>query len=290
MIRKKQFKANTARNVVSALSINSLKAGFGMFWPTSAMLISLNVLGNLLNTILLVFGIKRTLDIKKFLIINSHEKGLLKSLFFQYRDFPLLRTPQTFMNAFSVGIPILLLTSFFGPASAGFYALGKRVLKLPGQLIGKAIGNVFYPRIAEAGNKGENIQKLLLKATIGLAAMGIIPFGLIVLFGPSLFVFVFGQEWGMAGEYARWVAFWSFFIFINTPSVNAIPVLRKQGFFLFFEVFSTTIRIIALYVAFWLFNDDILAVGLFSGTGVILNAWLITYVIFNSKGWQSKLV
>src|SRR5690606_8930446 len=142
------------------------------------------------------------------------------------------RAPQILINAISQSMPILLLASFFGPASAGFYSIGRTVLGMPTQLIGKSVGDVFYPRIAEAANNGENITRLLTKATLALAAVGILPFGIVMIFGPWLFEFVFGGEWKIAGEYARWLALWSFFAFVNRPSVKSIPVLNLQGQFL----------------------------------------------------------
>src|SRR5699024_4538293 len=119
---------------------------------------------------------------------------------------PVYRAPEMFLNAISQGLPVLMLTAFFGPASAGFYTIGRTVLNIPSQLIGKAIGDVFYPRIAEAANNKEDLNKLIKKATFVLSGIGIIPFGIVILFGPSLFSFVFGSDWIIAGEYARWIS------------------------------------------------------------------------------------
>src|SRR5699024_8422549 len=100
----------------------------------------------------------------------------------------------------------LLLTTFFGPASAGFYNIGRTVLGLPSRLIGQSIGDVFYPRISEAANNDENVGRLIKRATILLGAIGIVPFGVVIIFGPWIFEFVFGSGWDVAGEYARWIS------------------------------------------------------------------------------------
>src|SRR5699024_9309969 len=106
----------------------------------------------------------------------------------------------------SQGLPTIVLAGYFGPASAGFYSVSRMVLGAPSQLIGKSVGDVFYPRINEAALNKENISNLIKKATLILALIGIIPFGLVILIGPNLFSFVFGNEWSVAGEYARWIA------------------------------------------------------------------------------------
>jgi O-antigen/teichoic acid export membrane protein len=181
-----------------------------------------------------------------------------------------------------------MLAAFFGPASAGFYALCKRLLGIPSQLIGKSVSDVFYPRITEAAHNGENITFLILKATLLLAAVGFVPFALVVAFGPWVFGFIFGSEWVQAGEYARWLALWMFFAFINRPSVASIPVLRLQGLFLIYEIFSVILRILLLGIGFYLFHDEILAILLFSLAGVFLNFSLVVLTCYSDRLVKKK--
>src|SRR5699024_8920966 len=126
--------------------------------------------------------------------------------------------------AFSQSLPVLMLAGFFGPASAGFYSLGRATLAMPTALLGKAISDVFYPHIAEAVHKDKNIYHPLLKTTLLLLLIGVVPFGIIILWGPILFELVFGHSWNQAGEYARWLSIWLLFGFVNRPVVSAIPV------------------------------------------------------------------
>src|SRR5699024_2347484 len=130
---------------------------------------------------------------------------------------------------------------------------------------------------AEAANKKENMSKLILKATLALALVGLIPYGIIVLFGPFLFSFVFGSEWLVAGEYARWIALWSYSAFLNRPSVRSLPVLNAQRFHLIYTIFWTIIKLILLTIGYLVFNSDIIAIALFCLSGVVSNIILITY-------------
>lgn len=283
MIRKKQFKATATINVTNILYINSAKTAAGFFWPTSTTLILLAAFGYLLNTAQLVRVTKKTLFVASTFLQFRRETFLkIKAVAKQYSDFPMFRAPQFFLNSFSSSLPVLLLTGFFGPAAAGFYSLGRRVLAIPGQVLGKSIGDVFYPRIAEAGHRGEDIQSLIIRATLGLAAVGVVPYGLIFIFGPRLFTFVFGSEWVTAGEYARWVALWTFFVFLNKPSVTSIPVLNMQGFLLFFEIMSLILRALSLFLGFFFYRSDLVAIELFCLIGVLLNIFIILYVISKS--------
>ncbi len=113
--------------------------------------------------------------------------------------------------------------------------------------------------------------------------MGFLPFSILGAFGPGVFEFVFGSEWVVSGDYARWLALWLFFGFINAPSVASIPVLSMQRFFLFFEMVNIAMRSAAIAVGFYFFESSLIAVALFCLTGVFMNMILITVTLTRSK-------
>jgi O-antigen/teichoic acid export membrane protein len=179
-----------------------------------------------------------------------------------------------------------MLAIFFTPVAAGYYTLGNKILGLPSRLISKSVYNVFYPRITEATRNKENLTKLILKVTFSLAGIGIFPFAIIFLVGPVMFGFVFGEEWVVAGEYSRWLALWFFTGFINSPSVAAIVTLSIQRWFLGYEIVSIFLRFISIYIGFYFFKDDVIAVALFSLTGAVLNLFLIIFTIKKSADFR----
>lgn len=291
LIREKEFKVKAKIDVVQALIVNSLKSGIGLFHPIATTLIIISTLGHMLHTLMLSWGaimVSRVKNIKG-LPKKQHNRTPLIKLAKKYYDFPLYRAPEVFINAVSQSLPIIMLTILFGPVSAGFYAIGKKVLGLPSHLIGRSVGDVYYPRITEAAHQGESVSKLLTKATISLAIVGLVPFGIVIAFGPWLFSIVFGADWVDAGVYARWLALWSFFGFINNPSVKTLPVLSAQRFLLFFSVAAVIARLAALAVGGIVFNSDLIAVMLFSVVGVLLNLYLIFGTIAKSKTFDKKM-
>lgn len=288
LIRKKQFTINAKVTFYQSIIINGGKAGVGFFYPFGTVLVLFTAIGNGLKAFMLFFFSRKKNNNKSIKMRRTNKKGL-KSLAKEYYDFPLYRSPQVFLNGVSQSLPVLLLTSFFGPASAGFYAIGRTVLSMPSSLIGKSVGDVFYPRIAEAYNNKENTTNLILRATTILSLIGIIPFGTIVLFGPFLFSLVFGSDWYMAGEYARWTALWVYFMFINQPSVRSLPVLSAQGFHLKFTIATLTIRMAALSAGYFFFNSDLIAVAFFGVSGAILNIILILMTLNISRRKENFL-
>src|SRR5699024_1699607 len=203
-----------------------------------------------------------------------------------YSDFPKLRSPQVLINASTQSIPILLLTSYFGPVSAGFYTLSRSVINMPIRLIGKSVGDVFYPRISLAANNGESLTKLIKRAVLYLSIIGIIPFGIIFIYGPGIFGFVFGQEWVTAGEYARWLSIWLFFTFIYQPCIRALPVLSAQGLHLIYTVFVFGVNNISILLGFYLFKNDLFSIAIYSVSGGIVNLILIFITLNKSNKYD----
>src|SRR5699024_4844987 len=216
----------------------------------------------------------------------DEELKTTKQLAKEHYDFPMYRAPEMILNATSNGLPVLMLSTFFGPAAAGFYSIGKTVLRLPAELIGKSVGDVFYPRIAEAANNKENLPLLIKKATLALAGVGILPYGLIIIFGPTIFSLVFGSDWAVAGEYARWIAIWSYVGFMNRPSVRSLPVLSAQRFHLIYTIIILITRVLALAIGYYIFHSDLIAVALFRISVAILNFGLITITLRIAKRYR----
>ncbi len=277
LIRKRLYHITARVAVLQALFLNSAKAGFGWLNPVASVLVVLTTAGQALHAAMLWLGIRHIGNFANT-AIEGQARVSLRELARKHYDFPLYRAPELFVNAASQGLPVLMLASFFSPSAAGLYSLGRMVMGIPSNLIGQSVGDVFYPRITEAAHNQESLLRLIIKATLSLAAVGFLPYAIIVAAGPWLFSFVFGAEWYAAGEYARWLALWLFFMFLNNPSVRALPVLSAQGFHLVFTVVTIIIRLGVLAAGFFVYESDLVAVALFSGAGAVLNIALVVIV------------
>lgn len=283
LIRKKQFNVSARVAISQSIILNLSKVGLGIIKPIGAILIILSTFGYMLYAVQLWFGnnnwAKKSERLANIEASQIHFKNIAR----KYRDFPFFRAPQNLLDAFSQSMPLLMMSAFYGASSAGFYALARMVLSIPIGLIGTAVGNVFYPYINEARHHNVELSKPIVKATLLLGAVGIIPFGLIILFGPWLFGFVFGSEWIISGEYARWLSIWLFFAFCNRPTVATIPVLKIQHIQLMINIIGIVLRAIALLTGFFYFQSEIVAIALFSTTYALMNVLLIGITLFKSK-------
>ena len=173
----------------------------------------------------------------------------IKILGKQYIDFPKYTMWATLANSLSQNLVSVFIPIVYSMSTLGLYSLVQRVLGVPASLIGGAIGQVFHQEVSRekelsgAGVKAFNstIKKLLLIA--------IPSFLLMYLLIEDVFIIVFGENWQLAGEYAR-ILIPLFFIrfVIGTVSVmNSVFLKNKNG--LIFQMSLMTMSLITLYIS-----------------------------------------
>lgn len=273
LYRQGKFNKISHINVAEALTNNASKALVGLVTATAPALLILGVAAKMLQTVLLWLSARPSLQ-KKGAIQGPPEISIstasLKEAAYLYRDFPLFRAPQKWLKDLSYTIPSLMLASLLGPTAVGFYLLAARVIHLPNSVIADSTGPVFLARIAEASHRSESLRPILLRGTIGLAAIGLLPFGVVALTGPWLFGFVFGAGWELAGTYARWLSLSSYMTFVAVPTLSAIPLLGLQAQFLVYEIAVTLLGASALATGALMFDSDVAAIALFAVTGACM--------------------
>ncbi|SDY28819.1 lipopolysaccharide biosynthesis protein [Salimicrobium album] len=275
LIRNDQFKITARATLGQTAIIQTGMVGAGLFNPLAAMLILFTSMNQALRSFIMMVGAGYFKPVKVISFLTEINVQKMQKLAKRYYDFPVFRSPQLLLNGFSQGFPVLMLSSFFSPVAAGYYAIGRMALDMPTNLIGKAISDVLYPRISRGANNFEKITPILLKATAMMGGIGLLPFGLVILIGPWLFELVFGEGWSMAGEYAVWIAVWGWTRFLRAPSVSTLPVLSAQGFHLGFTICSLIVRIAAMFAGYRIFGDDLTAVAWFCISGAFMNILLV---------------
>lgn len=287
-IRESLFKAKACAYVESTVLTNISKLVGGLVAPTGLVLIVLVLVGQMTNFVMQMWRVPRTGVLKPS---NWFGFDGIRAAAVSQRDFAIYRMPQSILNAASMGLPIILLSSLFGASFAGQYSLSVLVLGAPSMLLGKAVGEVFYPKITRAITaQSPQAVTLLIKVTVVLLAVGIVPFGIVFFWGEYIFSIVFGAEWALAGRYSQWVSLWFLAALVSGASIAALPALHLQRFLLMREVIAVISRVAVLYVGFAVFQSDSVAIILFSIVGVVLSLSIV-YVAFgrlltNSKEWQ----
>lgn len=172
----------------------------------------------------------------------------------KYSDSPIYGLPTALLDVLTLQLPIILIGSLFSSEAAGQFSLAWRVLLLPASLVGVAIGQIFFQRFASVWPNSESATLLLIKAWKVLALIGFGPLVIAVVFGRTLFCFVFGLEWEASGKMAQVLAPMLFFSLIHSPTSTAAVVLCLQRKVLFIAIAVAIYRPLSIYIGYLVDN------------------------------------
>lgn len=271
-ISQKLFKKVSVLKVLDRSSFQLLTTGFGFLKLPGNFLIIAYLIANFLSGIYSLFNIKRYLT--GFENWNTKIKTLK-----EYSDFPKFALPSIFLDQLSRQLPVYFITYIISTEITGQFSMAYRVLSIPEMIIGASIGQLFYKKLTELHHNQKPIKRTIVKLWIGLFVLGLLPFGIMLLFGGSIFSFVFGENWKMAGEIASYLSPMLFAMFISTPSSFIFTVLRNQRRGLIINVIVLVVRTVVLYVGLTCFSF-LTAIMVFALSEITL------IIFYNMVAWR----
>jgi lipopolysaccharide exporter len=274
-IRVKAFKHTSASQVIRSFSANGMQIGLGYLKGGALALILAVTLGNMLATVNLAKVVLQDLKV----LWRSIRWKQLWQLAKKYRDFPLYSASTNVIQSLSTGLPIFLLTHYYGIAVAGAYAFGIRLIQAPMELVLNALRQVLYQKASETYNEGGHLVPLYLKITGGLFAVGFLPSLILFIWAPQIFSWIFGAQWHTAGVFARSLVLWLLFLFCNLPAILFTRIIRMQNRMFFYNLTLLIARALALIIGgtYLLASQTVL---LFSLVGAAMNVIYIIIIGF----------
>ena len=198
----------------------------------------------------------------------------------RYKRFLFFSTWAGALNSAGTQLPPLLFSALFSPASAGLYILAHSVLSLPLAVIGKAIGDVFFSSAPEAQRNG-TLSDLVSSLNNKLAQIAMPPALFLFIAGPDIFDLVFGENWRIAGEVARWLSPMLYIQFIVSPLSLIFSILERQIYGLVLQGVLFFSRIGVIFLTWRLtgeFMNTVLFYGIISCLVYLLNLFSILHV------------
>lgn len=160
--------------------------------------------------------------------------------------FPAFSVPSGLLSRLRNSLPAFMIP-FFGANVLGWFALCNRVLASPITLMGGAVSQVFFPRIAEIRNDPKKTRTLLIRAYSILGIMMIPPVVILLLWAEPIFGWVFGEEWTEAGRYAQLLVPLMVIRFIVAPTGHSMQAFERQFEVLVWIVVYLGVTFSALY-------------------------------------------
>ncbi|OON65923.1 lipopolysaccharide biosynthesis protein [Hymenobacter sp. CRA2] len=269
--RDKSFSKRAGVDVVTTLAGRGFTIGYGL-WSSGS--VTGLVLGEFFNRItafvsLLYGGIWRNVGELWHNFSWSDMKAAAK----EYSNFPLYFLPANYVGALSVQLPIFALTTGFGSTVVGLYSFSVSLLELPVNLIGNAIAPVFLQKATETHNEQpERLPTITLELYYKLFYLGLIPFGIITVYGDWIFRLVFGARWEMAGLFTSFLGYYYIFKLTSHATGGIYAILGRQRYLLLSSILLLAVRAVGMSIGL-LAKDLNLALLLF-GIGSLLVSFL----------------
>lgn len=187
----------------------------------------------------------------------------------RHREFPLLNTPHAFAGALQDTLAVSLIAATMGPAAAGFWGLTLRYLKAPATLVGGAVSQALYPRLAAGGQVTAAARADVRRVMLALAAVATPLVLALWLAAPWAFARVFGPQWQAAGDLARALAVYIGVHFVASPLAVVTMAWNAQAWALKLALVGQGVFVLSLAAG--------LAWGGLRGAGWAVSAGMALY-------------
>jgi len=167
---------------------------------------------------------------------------------------------------------VLLISIYYDAGQTAAFFLASRVCNQPLSFVQMAMGQYNLRHFQDLLNEGRFSSQVVWKYWKTWLPAGL-AFSLpILLFGPFLFSFVFGEAWAVSGDIARILAVLALLRLLNSPTSMGFFVIGKQRiFFLFTLLFSINFGLSILFA--WLQYPLLQMIGINSVCQVLLIVW-----------------
>lgn len=275
--RKKQYKRLATSRVLQSATTSTSNLGMGFSGFGSSGLILGGVLGQSIATVILGKMIWREDKDRLYVIKRLKIVALLK----KYIKFPKINMFHAFLNELKNPIINIILMKLYSSAILGQFYMINKILLLPSSLIGSSISQILYKDITTKHNNKEDYSKDILFMMMKLFSFASIPFFIIIFFGEEIFVFVFGNNWIIAGELSSSFSLYILFHFVASP-ISIVPlIVDKQKTAFYWNLVGAI-----LYIGLFLIGYNILYE--LSSVLILLSTVMSIYFIFYLR-WIYKI-
>ncbi|WP_187385846.1 lipopolysaccharide biosynthesis protein [Aliarcobacter cryaerophilus] len=256
--RIKKYKVLSNNQIIQSSSQGFLNLFIGYFNKLSGGLVIGTFIANLISLIYLF--IKTKIFFRTYVFQRDNIIKVIK----EYNKFPKYNLSSNFLENISSQVPIFLLGAFFNTAVVGFYSLSQRVISIPIGIFGRSVGDVFRQEAIKQLNEKGNCREIFVSTFKKLLLISLLPFSLFYFAAPELFNILFGNDWIIAGEYAKILTPLFFLQFIASPMSNMFMIAQKQEYDLILQIYLLAVVCFSFYSGYYIFNSIEISLYIFT--------------------------
>lgn len=267
--RSKAYKKITIANSLQVVITTLCSLFFGWFHIAEGLIYSLLV--GILVAIIYILLREKDLFTHILSVKNIGEVAR------EYHSFPRYMIFSDLSLAASQQFMPVLLSLLFDTGIVGLYSMANRMIRLPNIMITSAIGNVFRNDAIEEIRAKGNCRELFVATFKKLAFIAVPIYLIIFLFSPVLFTWFLGEQWAMAGTFARILSVMLLFEFIAVPLSPVFYIRGKQKVFARLQVFNALLGAVMIYLGAYFFQSVVDSLIIFVISSIIFNICLIVF-------------
>jgi len=238
--RKKNYKMMAASRVVRSTGYSVTSVAAGIFRGGGPLLVVSDLFGQILSAVVILFR-----DRTKFYPWHRADVAQVAR---EYQNFPRYSIVSGILEKLASNAPVFLITKLFvSTSTVGFFSFAQRIIISPSDLITRAISDVFRQQASESYFRAGECRAIFLSTFKRLLAIAIVPAIVGFFFVEDAFAFIFGEEWRIAGTYAKIMLPMFFLQFIVSPLSIMFVIAQKQKYDLLMQCFLLGFVVLSFY-------------------------------------------
>lgn len=263
--RNSKYRIIASSRVLQSSIVSSTQFINGFYKLNQIGLVFGQIFGQLISFIYLSSIFRLSTKSYKGSILNKNILTVAR----KYKRFPQFLILAHVFNTSSSQTPAILLNTFFSSVASGYFMLTERVLQAPISLVASAIGDVFRQEASYQYARTKECKKIYITTLKKLLLLSFIPFLVLFIFAEDVFIFAFGVEWAIAGEYARILTPMFFMRFIVSPLSVMFMIAEAQRLDLIWQIMLFVLVIFSFLVGYYFKSLQVALIG-FSSAYVIM--------------------
>jgi O-antigen/teichoic acid export membrane protein len=277
--KRQRYKMLSANRIIAALLVPAVSITLGLLLHNETGLFAGLLVSQILPTVILARHFRKNNDFE----INFSFPDI-KKFISVHRNYPLFSLPADFINNLVNQLPVFMLTRYYNGVQnglVGHYGRSTMLLGMPVYLVSAAVGEVFRQKASAEKDNPSVLRRTFIRTAGFLFLLSVVPFTIIILFGPDIFRLVLGNKWGEAGTMASALSIMFALRFTVSPLTYMYFIVKKQKEDFFIHIIMVLIGFLSFFLADKYYPGEYLKALWFYGI-----SYSFIYLIYFIRSYQ----
>lgn len=284
--RKNAFRRIAGARLCDAVSMTAVQLLLGMLFAPNAIFLLVGMLiGQVCGFSVAVISVLSTRPTSVDLglsVFRLPDWEQVKGRLTEYRYYPIYMTPYTFVGVLCKRLVPFILAIYATTQLVGHFAMAYQLAYMPINVIGRSIGQAFYPKVARSiGSK--NLDQFVLRILYYLSVLALPPLVLLAFHAKWLVALLLGPDWEPTATYVVMLAVPCFTQLLSSWLDRVYDAAGRQRLAVMLQLGYDFISI-SLFVVVLHFGSSYAAIAVYCSTVAIYNLTWLT-VTFHVAGF-----